>query len=217
MNAIRVSKPVGRRFGTLITATLMILMGLQPLNAAQIVITIKGNLQGGADRFPLFDVGRDWDGKPFTLVLTFDDAKGKPTPSELCPNSGSGLTGDFASSPGTAVLTVGTKSYTFGTRKDSHSSVWRAIAGPCSDSAIDFAVNEGNGLFSPGKTQVSVRIGPAPGKPSLTQNPDWRAPLSTTELDDNGSGIFISKPGDFQHETKSGLAIKSITIAKAKS
>jgi hypothetical protein len=188
---------------------------LRPIKAADIVVTVTGTLVGGGDSFPIFDVGRSLGGKPFTLVFTFDDAKGEKTPLASCAGSASGINGRGANSPGTAVLTVGTKSYTFGTRKDAHSAAWREINSFCSQSLISFEIVEG---VEPANLGVNIRIHPNPGK-SLTQNPDWRAPVSITDMESFSNmdgGFFISRPGDFYHQAKSAFSFKSLTITGPK-
>src|SRR5580700_6238405 len=116
MNAIRVSKSAGRKLGMIsIGAMAVLAVVVWPAKGTQTVITITGTLLGGADRLPIFDVGKNLDKQPFTLVYTFDDAKGKPSPAGRCGDVSSGIEGGGTNSPGKAVLTIGTKSYTFGT------------------------------------------------------------------------------------------------------
>ena len=88
-------------------------------------------------------MGRSLDEKPFTVVYTFDDTKGAQTPLAGCKGTATGTEGYGPNSPGTAVLTIGTKSYTFGLQKNAHSAIWREIASTCSDSQIDIEVHEG--------------------------------------------------------------------------
>ncbi len=207
------------RWSGMALAMMSLLSVLCPLKAAEITVTIAGTLEGGGDSFPIFDVGKNLDGKPFMLVYTFDDAKGVQSPIAGCKGSASGINGDGVNSPGTAVLTVGTKSYVFGRDKNVHSAIWREIASPCSQSQITIEIHEGKEPFVNG---VSVHIRPIQGRPSfrppsLTQNPDWRAPLNTQELEAGfGSGFFIGRSGDFYHQAKSQLAITSVIVSGAK-
>jgi hypothetical protein len=220
MNATRVSIPVGRRPGMTLTIALLLLAALRPAKGAEIVITLTGVIAGGYDQFPLFGVGTKlrgnagWDlkGQPFTLVYTFDDTKGKPTPPENCAGAASGIKGDFDSSPGVVTLTIGEKSVTVGTRKDSHSGIWREINSSCSQSMMGLEVMEGGG-WSNGNNIFNIRVMPVQGGRSLTQNPDWKAPLTVTNPDN--SGVFvISRRGDFGHEVKGSLDIKKMVISR---
>lgn len=210
------------RSGRLFTAWVILLAALRPMSAADIVVTLTGVIAGGYDQFPLFDVGAKlrgnagWDlkGQPFTLVYTFDDTKGKPTPPVNCPGAASGIKGDFDSSPGIVALTIGQKSFTFGTRKDSHSGIWREINSSCSQSVMGLEVMEGGG-WSNGNNIFNIRVMPVQGGRSLTQNPDWRAPLSVSNPDN--SGVFvISRRGDFGHEVKGSLDVKQLTVTQQK-
>jgi hypothetical protein len=220
MNAIRVPKRAGLRSGKTLTALFLLLMTLRPAKGAEILITVTGVIYKGYDQFHMFGVGKvqggtdslDLKGEPFTLVFTFDDAKGKPELPNLCKDSGTGITGRFATSPGKAVLTIGTGSFTFGTLKESISSAWRSILGPCSTSSITAEVHDGEG-FDNGKSIINVSLFPAKPMTSLTQKPDWRSPLSVTENLNNSGGFFISKRGDFRHEAKADFDVKSVTVS----
>ena len=225
MNTIHSRQRAGRNFhpGMTFIATIMLLLALRPAKGAEVVATITGVLQTGADQFHLFGGApvkgsdkRDLAGMPFTLVLTFDDAKGQSTPPPgFCPNSGSGITGEGASSPGTATLTIGGGTVVIGTRKDSHSAAWRSIDVFCSQSQISFEVHEGNLGWANGKNMVNVTMTPTKGTRSLTQNPDWRAAVTTTAMDNNG-GFFLSKPGDFRHEARGVFVVQKLTVIGAK-
>ncbi len=208
-----------RSSGKLLTAALLLLT-VQTAKCAEIVVTLTGVIAGGWDQFPLFNVGTKlkgnagWDlkGQPFTLVYTFDDIKGQATPPVNCPGAASGIKGDFDSSPGIVTLTIGEKSVTFGTRKDSHSGIWREIDSSCSQSMMGLEVMEGGG-WSNGNTIFNIRVMPAQGGRSLTQNPDWRAPLSI--VDPDNSGVFvITHRGDFGHEVKGSLDVKRLTVSQ---
>jgi len=225
MNTIHSRHKAGRiyRPGMTLIATTMLLLSLRPAHGAEMVATITGVLQTGYDQFHLFGGApikgsdkRDLAGMPFTLVLTFDDARGQSTsPPGFCPNSGSGITGEGASSPGIATLTIGGGTVVVGTRKDSHSAAWRSIDVLCSQSQISFEVHEGNLGWANGKNMVNVTMMPAKGTRSLTQNPDWRAPVATTSMDNNG-GFFLSRQGDFRHESRGVFDVKKLVVTGAK-
>jgi hypothetical protein len=204
MNAIRVSNRAARKLGML---TILMIV---PAHAADITMTITGTIQGGTGDFlHLFGKDRNLIGKPFKVVLTFDDTKGKPMKPEC--NNGSGIKGDGEDSPGKAVLTIEGKSFEFGGKKNSHSWYWRQTRSGCSGSAFNIEVEDGT---PPYNNQLGLRITPMKGK-SLTQNPDWKASMSCTEIDvDNQSGFAIQGPGD---SGDGGIFhITSVTVAGKK-
>ncbi len=160
-----VSTRRSRRFGVLLTQTLL-LASCMP--AAEVTITVNGKLNGGMDWLGIFGGGAMPAGTPYTLVYTYDDTKGQHT--QQCGNTG--ITGKFAESPGTAVLTIRGKSYTFGRRADAVSSAWRSIASPCSTSALGMEIGEGQW---PVFTVLRIRVVPQ-GNGSLTQDKEWGSP-----------------------------------------
>jgi hypothetical protein len=212
MNTTGVRIRAGRRPGMAITL-LMLAAVLRPVKAAEIVITVTGDIVGGSgDMLHLFGAKDDIIGQPITIVFTFDDTKGKRTPIARCPGSATGIEGTGENSPGKAVVTIRGKSFTFGARKDSHSEVWREINSPCSNSQIAFEVDDN---LNRGNTVISVKLYPADLEKSLTQNPDWRAPLSSSAMEqhNNRSGFAIQLPGDAGWRGDGAtVSVKSITI-----
>jgi hypothetical protein len=207
-NAYRFS---GRtRYGITLIASLFLLATGQ-MKGAEIVVTVTGEVVGGAGDFlHIFGKERNLAGKPVTVVFTFDDTKGKPIPLAGCQGSATGIIGDGENSPGTAVLTINGKSFEFGTHKGRHSETWREISSGCSTSRIIFHVEDSVGR---GKSMIQVNIHPADRGRSLTQNPDWRAPMSATsiEQDDRLGGFDIQGP---EMSGDGGIFnVKSITIA----
>src|ERR1039458_5711690 len=92
----------------------LFLLAIGQMKAAEIVVTVTGDIFGGTgDALYLFGKVRNLAGRPFTVVFTFDDTKGKPIPLAGCQGSATGIIGDGANSPGTAVLTIDGKSFTF--------------------------------------------------------------------------------------------------------
>jgi hypothetical protein len=92
-----------------------------PARAADVTFTITGMVSSGSDTTGVFGFppNASLAGKSFTLVFTFDDTKGTqtvfdtdqglPYASTITTNQATG------SSPGTAVLTIGGGSFSFGT------------------------------------------------------------------------------------------------------
>jgi hypothetical protein len=175
-----------RRRMMLITIVLS-LLAIGQMKGAEVVATVTGIVRGGSgDMLHIFGKNRDMTGQPFTLVFTFDDTKGKPIKITQCQGTASGVEGDGEDSPGKAVLTIGDKSYTFGTTKNRHSGTWREITTDCARSHIVFQVNDNH------NNNIELNIRPAAGARSFTQDTDWRHPLSFN-LDnyDNMSGFSI--------------------------
>jgi len=220
MNATRVSVRAGRRPGMLLTIALLLSALMPCARGADIVATLTGTIAAGWDNFPLFNVGpevprvkgqRDLKGQAFNLVYRFDDGKGMATPPTQCAGSGSGILLGGQPLPASAVLTIGNVSFTFGTHlRNVKASAWRSVASNCSQSEIDFEVDEG---VSPGNNVVGVRLKPANGGRPLTQNPDWRAPLTITGFDWDYSGFAITN-GDYRHMANGTFDLKSLTVAR---
>ena len=211
MNATRVSIGAGLRLGMILTLMVLMVMCFRPANGSEVVITVKGEINGGRDDFGTFGMGRTMPmGTPYTLVFRFDDTKGKAIPG-ACPNSGSRIVGIGQSSPGTALLTINGKSYEFGRRPDARSRAWRSIATVCSDSEIGMAVEEGHYSLASG---VNIKIVPNPGQRSLTQDRDWRGSLSVSKFyARNGDNAFaINRPGNYGAQTMSYLSVSSVTV-----
>ena len=156
--------------------------------AAQVVVTITGTLNGGMDQTGVFGAAHtDLTGKAFKLVYTFDDTKGQETVSNCngvpCVSV---VTGAGASSPGTAVLTIGGGSFSFGTFNggaDANSEVSQSA--PPNYSSVYYLVNEHSTYFS---AAVEISISPASGTPPLTTNYDWRGSFSDSQLNPNSGG-----------------------------
>jgi hypothetical protein len=156
--------------------------------------------------------GWDIKGQPFILVYTFDDSKGKAsTVNPNCANTGSGWSGAGVNAPGKAVLTINGVTYTFG-EKWADAGIWKDINSHCGESRLLIHVTESKGLmnFAPG---VDVIIKPGGGSPSLSQNPDWKAPLATTKVDNQTSCFFIGHMAADSREAKGCFDIKKIEVS----
>ncbi len=208
-NAYRFS---GRtRYGIMLIVSLF-LLAIGQMKGAEIVVTVTGEVVGGAGDFlHIFGKERNLAGKPVTVVFTFDDTKGEPIPLAGCPGSATGTIGNGKNSPGTAVLTINGKSFEFGLHKHTHSETWREISSGCSTSRIIFHVEDDPGRAM---SMIEVNIHPADRRRSLTQNPDWRDPVSATsiEQDDRLSAFSIQGP---EMSSDGGIFnVKSLTIVR---
>lgn len=216
MNATRVSNRAGRRLGMTITAILALMLGLRPIEAAEITATVTGTLNGGGDMLGVFGLRRGMPkGTPYVIVFTFDDTKGMPMKGR-CPGGLTGIVGGGKTSPGKAVLTINGKSYEFGNRPDARSQMWRSIETPCSHSSFGMSVQEGHWSQPSG---VNVLITPDYGGKSLTQDKNWRDPISLSNfMAKNGdNAIFVRQPGNYAAETISYLSVDIVTVKGGKS
>jgi hypothetical protein len=208
MNATRVSNRAWRKPGMAITIILLGLIALRQGKAAEINYTITGVLTGGWDQLGIFATGKDamsMGGKPFTLVFTFDDSKGKDDSNK----QGSGISGSGRYSGGKAVLTMGAGSYTFGGDKYSGWAVYR------SPTLITIVVNEARGSFFDFAPSVDLMIMPANGGTRFGS--DWKAPLSTTQVDNQTSCFFIRRLGVPGHEVKGCFDVRKVEVVGPKS
>jgi hypothetical protein len=91
--------------------------GMQEADASIVTITVTGTISNGVDNTGLFGPPKsELDGQSFKLVFTFDDTKGKQENSPSTCTSGITNEGLIAplSSPGTAVLQIGSGTWEFG-------------------------------------------------------------------------------------------------------
>ena len=211
MNAIRVSKRAWRKPGIPMMIILLGLIALQRGKAADINITITGVLTGGWDRMGIFFTGKEAQnlgGKPFTLVYTFDDAKGNPKSMNGCAN-GMGSAG--TPSAGKAVLTMGNASYTFGDAdKYSESGIFR----DCRGTDLRIFVTEKKGSYFNEAPTINMEITPENGK-ALPAGADWRSPASMTAVDSRSSCFIILKKMN-STEVRGCLDIKKVEISAGK-
>jgi hypothetical protein len=179
---------------------------------AEVTITVKG-MAGGSDDLHIFGAARTIpEGTPFTLVYTFDDSKGQAYAPGNCPDWGSGITGGQKESPGTAVLTIGGRSFTFGKGPNVKSSVWRKVTTRCSRSEIAMEMSEGQ---FPNFTGVNTRAHAPAGTNSLTQTKDWRTAVLLDSVDANDpNNVFgIALPNRTGTATRGVLRVKSIEVS----
>ena len=179
-------------------------------------MTVTGVVNGGRDMFAVFGMPKNIIPKdtPYTLAVTFDDAKGHAIQGGPCAENGTGIVGSGPNSPAIAMLTINGKSFEFGHRPDARSRAWRSIPSSCSDSELGISVQEGR---EPLMTGVNIKITANRGK-ALTGNRDWKSDLSVTDFDaKNGdNAFFIRHPGNYGAETMSYLSVSTVTVAKGK-
>jgi hypothetical protein len=213
MNTTRVSISAARKLGKLLTAMLLLLTACMPNQGAETTITVTGTLNGGHDYLGIFGLGPNMHaGTPYTLVFTIDDTKGGEM-RQACPLAGTGISGFGQNNPVTGILTINGKSYEFGRRPDVRSKAWRNVASVCSDSEIGIRITEGRFPLEMG---VSIRISPNMGTRSLTQEKDWRKPISLTNVyaRNTYNEFGITRQGNNMGGTQSYLSVSSVTVGR---
>lgn len=215
MNTRSVSIRAGRRSGMAITL-FALLVALRPARGAEVAITVTGTVNGVVDYMHIFGKAPTIAaGTPFTLVFTFDDAKGRSIMPGQCTQGGTGIAGAGQGSPGTAVLTIADKSYEFGRRPGARSSAWRAISTGCSESGIAVLIMEGQAPF---ESKVGIKLAPTGSTRSLTQDVNWKSPVTLKEFyAANGmNGFMITRQNNYGGGTFGYLSISQVTIGGVK-
>jgi hypothetical protein len=208
----------------LVALIMMVALGvIQKSYAAIVTMTFTGKVVTGHDLSGVFGFtpGASIDGQSFTLVFSWDDSKGAQTTSSNNGSTcGSAIQGKNASSPGTAVLTIGSGSWTFGTaaNEDQSSGAFRSV-GACGG-YIEDAINDTQGSTTPSELildDVGAGFG-APGSTSTIPTTDyhWQDAFSATGLT-NGTGYFeilATKSGATVAEAGGTLSPTSITVVQ---
>jgi hypothetical protein len=209
-----VSISAARKLG--IISTLILSLAASHAIAGNIYITAKGTVRG-EDYLHFFIAGFLWPetiipkGTPFQLIFTFDDAKGEPITTR-CANSGSGVTGVGEHSPGTASIMIDDASYAFGRKDNAQSRIWKGVPSSCGNGGgIVIDVSEGR---KPAMSTISLRIHPAQGSARLTQDADWRSPVSLSRFSapEDENTFVITRPGNYGLMTRGFLKVESVIV-----
>jgi hypothetical protein len=149
-------------------------------SASIVTMTVTGTVGTGTDTTGVFGAANsNLAGASFKLTFTFDDTKGKITG---CPTGGTEIQSTATSSPGTAVLQIGTGTWTFGeTAVDAPTSTAELCAYPYSSVAQDqfsYLVEDGY-LGSGGFNSDVVSVA---GLIAAVSNVSWESPLSATQV-----------------------------------
>jgi hypothetical protein len=167
----------------------------QQTRAAKVVITVTGTVGIGVDTSGVFGPpDSSLLGEPFTLVFTVDDTAGVQNTAN-CPNGlpySSSITSTATSNPATAVLTIGSGSFTFGVSSGPSSAILLDIPN-CFDvaSLIYLGVDD---VATGVNNSVGGYVYPTPGT-VLTTNISWEAPFSNANIfSDLGFSILETGP-----------------------
>jgi hypothetical protein len=200
---------------TLISIVALAICGpIQAAHATEIIATITGTVASGNDNSGVFGPANSkLAGDAFTLTFTFDDSKGV---QNVGLDNGvpdfSSITSTAISNPGTATLTIGADSFTFGvinTAKGAYSEFAR-YAPPGADSQVFLVAGDGYYL---GGSAIEGYVYPATGS-VLTRDYDWEDSFSDSSLHNTASLSFeISEFGiTNQFVTDGSLIPQTITV-----
>ena len=196
-------------------------LGAPPVALASMIqATITGTVSAGVDgtvagSTPVFGFapGTSLAGQAFTLTYTFDDTIGQQTSTTCCAlppvTVETELAGTGASSPGTAVLQIGSGSFTFGPSSEGDSEAYRT-APPISSSAY-YYVGVQDALDD---SDVSALVEPADGT-ILSADPNWESAFSSSNLSGGVYSFGISvetAPGSYLF-AEGELTATSITVS----
>ncbi len=191
--------------------------GVHAADASTVTTTVTGTMYSGYDTTGVFGpAGAYLTGLPFTLTFTFDDTKGAQTVSacEGVPCL-SYISSTATSNPGTAVLKIGSGTWTFGTlANDQHSSKdFRSIQTGSTMSNVSLVAED---LGSGGADEAEVNLFPAAGT-VLTTDYDWEDSFSASQfLPGSGysTGFSIDVPVGGVQQSATGLFTPtSITVS----
>ncbi len=153
-----------------------------------VTITATGTIYNGGDTAGIFGAaGASLKGEPFVLVMTFNGSKGTimPEPFQCDPvRCASQNSGARDTSPGTAVLSIKSKEYVFGTALEAGPIPNLRISSNAMKNIgklpnmqmlqVGFAVTDHTGSVG-----IEIKL----NKPADSAiNPDWRAPFCETGL-----------------------------------
>jgi hypothetical protein len=196
------------------------LSALLPLSsiASQIEITVTGVVGSAVDDSGVFGPQNgDLAADPFSLVFTFDDTQG----TQAVATCGGipylvSITNTASSNPGTATLTIGSGSFTFGVLNASYGASSEAgkIDPACSDAGIYLAA--GDGYYGDG-SGLNGTVYAAPDT-TFGTDPSWDAPFSDSNLYANPASdatlqFEISEFGSTGQEASGDLIPQSITVS----
>jgi large repetitive protein len=187
----------------------------QTSRAAIVTTTITGTVASGQDITGVFGFapGASLAGQSFTVIFTFDDTLGTPF---LMDCSGvpcaSGVLTSFATNPGTAVLQIGSGTFTFGsppgaTVTGTTSAVERFV--PPAGNYVTYNIDVN------GQALVAVEIVPAAAGTVLTTDYNWEDPLSDSQVSSGVAGLGFSieiSTGGSSQEAYGSFTPQSITV-----
>jgi hypothetical protein len=187
---------------------------IQGARATEIIATITGIVASGNDNSGVFGPANSkLAGDAFTLTFAFDSSKGVQNVGldDGVPDFSS-ITSTATSNPGTATLTIGTDSFTFGvinTAKGAYSEFAR-YAPPGADSQVFLVAGDGYYL---GGSGIEGYVHPATSS-ILTPYYDWEDSFSDSNLSNTASLSFeISELGiTNQFVTDGSLIPHTITV-----
>jgi hypothetical protein len=192
-------------------------VSLATANASITTMTITGTVASGTDSTGVFGpANANLAGESFKLTFTFDDTKGRISG---CPTGGTMIGGTETASPGTAVLQIGTGTWTFGeTAVDTPTSTAQLCAYPYSSVALDafsyLVQDEYSGVGTPTST-LSEDVVSVSGEVAAVSNVSWESPLSATQIEQPSGNfnILVLNAAGFVDNATGTLSPSTVTVS----
>jgi hypothetical protein len=187
---------------------------LATANASIVTMTITGTVASGTDTTGVFGpANTNLTSQSFKLTYTFNDSIGTV---HGCAPSGLAIGGTGTSSPGTAVLQIGSGTWTFGKTAadaagDSPFSTAELCGEPSSISSQDsfsYAVQDSTGTPA---SEYVMDVVSVSGAVAAVSNVSWESPLSATQIQEpsgnfdilelNNAGLSVNATGTLSPST----------------
>lgn len=205
--------PSVKRMGIMAALSAMMIAGSVPgivpvASAATVTITITGTMASGTDDTGVFGFPpkTDLTKQPFSVTFTFDDTKGKSNDIPPCESEREDIESESGTSPGTAVLTIGGKQWSFGTLPlfsmtgAVQDSVVQKIIPPCNQAGngiMNISVSETNNTPHPqGFDKVILNVIPPAGS-AAWKDYNWEDAFSSAVSRMNIASAIIAGPTTF--------------------
>ncbi len=199
--------------------------------ASVVTITVTGTIASGVDNTGVFGFAplSDISGQTFNLVYTFDDTKGTQSlgddGGQPC---GTAIAYSESSNPGTAVLKIGSGTWTFGTLGEPFSNtsaaarlIGNCLVGGIYNSSPDYS--SGGPVFDIVDSQVADNTGLAvdsvgillgiAGAAIPIANYNWEDALQTTQILYNSNSSFYNSSAGFAIDVQD-MNYKTVDSAK---
>jgi hypothetical protein len=184
--------------------------GSQQPEVKPVVVTLTGTAAG--EDSGIFGVS-DLNDQPFTLSFSFDGGGAQLGGSSECPATSAVVRGAAPNSHATAILTIGSASYTFGSKANSRWQASRYLKSPCgNDGLFALHIDESVGGSMSG---IDVRVSPKQSARPVITSLDWHSALNNvTEIDQSPSccNFLIMDPHNPSKYAKGSLFLKTVTV-----
>jgi hypothetical protein len=191
-------------------------VSLATANASITTMTVAGTVASGTDMTGVFgSANANLTGESFKLTYTFDDTKGRISG---CATGGTFISGTATTSPGTAVLQIGTRTWTFGeTAVDAITSTAQLCGFPYSSVALDafsyLVQDQYNGVGTATAT-LSEDVVSVSGEVPAVSNVSWENPLSAQVQQPSGDfDILVLNAAGVVDSATGTLSPSTVTVS----